>query len=86
MTGSGFLDALAADGPAADRAGTMDLYGWLIGGWGIDVTRFLKIRFAGAARPRGTRTAWQGRTGVSVSSSSPSAPGKPTPTAPAGYL
>ena len=27
MTGSPFLDALGADGPAADRAGKMDLYG-----------------------------------------------------------
>jgi hypothetical protein len=39
MTAS-FLDALGADGPAADRAGKMDLYGWLIGAWALDVTRY----------------------------------------------
>jgi hypothetical protein len=36
-----FLDCLHADGPSADRAGNMDLYGWLIGSWDLDVTRFL---------------------------------------------
>jgi hypothetical protein len=36
-----FLDCLHATGPSADRAGNMDLYGWLIGSWGLDVTRFL---------------------------------------------
>ena len=41
MTFSAFLDALGADGPAADRAGKMDLYGGLIGSWDLDVTRFL---------------------------------------------
>src|SRR6202022_2332668 len=41
MIASRFLDTLAADGPAADRAGKMDLYGWLIGSWDLDVTRFL---------------------------------------------
>ena len=40
MTAS-FLAALSADGPAADRTGKMDLYGWLIGAWDLDVTRFL---------------------------------------------
>jgi len=35
-----FLDALHANGPSADRAGKMDLYGWLIGSWDLDVTRF----------------------------------------------
>jgi hypothetical protein len=34
-------DALAADGASADRAAKMDLYGWLIGSWDLDVTRFL---------------------------------------------
>ena len=38
---SAFLDCLGADGPSADRAGNMDLYGWLIGSWALDVTRFL---------------------------------------------
>jgi hypothetical protein len=41
MMESRFADALAAEGPAADRAGRMDLYGWLIGSWDLDVTRFL---------------------------------------------
>jgi len=36
-----FAEALAAAGPAADRAGMMDLYGWLIGAWDLDVTEFL---------------------------------------------
>jgi len=31
-----FLDALHADGPAADRADPMALYGWLIGDWEMD--------------------------------------------------
>jgi hypothetical protein len=33
MTASPFLDALGADGPAADRAGKMELYGRFIGSW-----------------------------------------------------
>ena len=37
-----FLDALGADGPAGDRGANMDLYGWLIGSWRLDVTRFLE--------------------------------------------
>src|SRR6185437_14469750 len=41
MTPSGFLDALHAEGPAADREGKMDLYGWLVGSWELDVTRYL---------------------------------------------
>jgi hypothetical protein len=36
-----FLDCLHAGGPSADRAGNMDLYGWLVGSWDLDVTRFL---------------------------------------------
>ncbi len=40
MTTSPFLDALGADGPAADRAGKMELYGWLVGSWDLDVTQF----------------------------------------------
>jgi hypothetical protein len=39
MTNS-FLDALGASGPAADRAGKMELYGWLVGSWDLDVTQF----------------------------------------------
>ena len=34
-----FLDALGADGPAADRTGKMDLYGRFIGSWDLDVTQ-----------------------------------------------
>lgn len=36
-----FVESLAAAGPAADRAGKMDLYGWLIGAWDLDVTELL---------------------------------------------
>lgn len=39
---SAIRDALHADGPAADRAGRVDLYGWLVGSWEIDVTEFLE--------------------------------------------
>ena len=39
MTGSPFLDALGADGPAADRAGKMALYGRFVGSWDLDVTQ-----------------------------------------------
>ena len=37
---SAFLDALGAEGPAADRAGKMDLYGRFIGSWDLDVRQF----------------------------------------------
>jgi hypothetical protein len=40
-TSFAFLDCLSAGGPSADRAGNMDLYGWLVGSWDLDVTRFL---------------------------------------------
>ena len=39
MTASPFLDALGAGGPAADRAGKMDLYGRFVGSWDFDVTQ-----------------------------------------------
>lgn len=39
MTAS-FLAALSADGPARELREKMDLYGWLIGAWELDVTRF----------------------------------------------
>jgi hypothetical protein len=39
-----FLDALGADGPAADRAGKMDLYGRLIGSWDLDVMHIAEDR------------------------------------------
>lgn len=38
---SSLADALQAEGPAADRVGKMDLYGWLVGSWELDVTGFL---------------------------------------------
>ncbi len=38
MTVRRFPDALRADGPAADRAEPMGLYGWLIGSWRFDAT------------------------------------------------
>ncbi len=37
---SAFLDALGADGPSADRAGRMDLYGRFVGSWDLDVRQF----------------------------------------------
>ncbi|SRR5258708_15167418 len=49
MTTSAFLDALGADGPAADRTGKMDLYGWLVGSWDLDVTH---VREDGVRRQR----------------------------------
>ena len=49
MTGSTFLDALGADGPSAERTGKMDLYGWLIGSWELDIVRYLSD---GATRRR----------------------------------
>lgn len=33
---SAFIDTLLSPGPAADRAGKMKLYGWLIGDWQFD--------------------------------------------------
>ena len=36
-----FHDALSAAGAAADRADNMDLYGWLIGAWDLDVVRYM---------------------------------------------
>jgi hypothetical protein len=41
MSQRSFLEALAANGPAADRAGEMNLYGWLIGRWTMDSTMHL---------------------------------------------
>ena len=40
QSGEAFLDALGAAGPAEDRGGNMDLYGWLIGSWDLDVVRY----------------------------------------------
>lgn len=36
-----FRGALIANGPAADGGSHMDLYGWLIGAWDIDVVRYM---------------------------------------------
>ena len=38
---STFLTALGSEGPPADRAKEMDLYGWLIGSWEMDTVRHL---------------------------------------------
>ena len=46
---SPFLEALGADGPSADRAGKMDLYGRFVGSWDLDVTQ---IAEDGRARRR----------------------------------
>src|SRR5215470_6417731 len=35
---SGFMKALHSQGPAADRARQLELYGWLIGDWVMDAT------------------------------------------------
>jgi hypothetical protein len=41
MTISPFLTALSSEGPPADRAKDMDLYGWLIGSWDMDTVHYL---------------------------------------------
>jgi hypothetical protein len=38
---SAFLDSLKASNAAADRGSNMDLYGWLVGSWTLDVTGYL---------------------------------------------
>jgi hypothetical protein len=35
-----FLRALGAGGPSSDRGTNMDLYGWLVGSWDLEVTRY----------------------------------------------
>lgn len=49
MTASPFLEALGAGGPAADRAGKMDLYGRFVGSWDLDV---MLLRDDGSKRQR----------------------------------
>jgi hypothetical protein len=49
MSASAFLDALGADGPAADRAGKMEQYGRFVGSWQLDV---LQIAEDGSQRRR----------------------------------
>ena len=41
ITISPFLTALGSEGPPADRAKDMDLYGWLIGSWDMDTIHYL---------------------------------------------
>jgi hypothetical protein len=53
MSASAFLDALGSDGPAADRAGKMALYGQFVGSWTLDVTQF-----ADDGTPRRRRGEW----------------------------
>ena len=64
MTTSRFLEALGADGPSADRAGKMDLYGRFVGSWDLDVTQF---REDGVRRQR--KGEWHFGCGVSRSRS-----------------
>jgi hypothetical protein len=51
------IEALAADGPATDLTGKMELYGRLIDSWDLDVSRFLND---GSKRRRQRyRSAWK---------------------------
>jgi hypothetical protein len=49
------MDALAAADPAADRAGKMDLYGWLIGSWDLHA-RIHSLARRNVARQRRNRS------------------------------
>jgi len=63
-----FADALLADGPAADRADAMGLYGQFVGRWEMDVRRFMddgrvlpgagEIHFAWALEGRAVQDVW----------------------------
>ena len=63
-----FIDALASNGPAADRADKMKLYGWLIGRWTMDATMHLddcnrhrgsgEIYFGWALQGRAIQDVW----------------------------
>jgi hypothetical protein len=65
---SSFRDALRADGPAADRADKMGLYGWLVGDWIMDAvvhaddgsrhTGQGEIHFAWALEGRAIQDVW----------------------------
>jgi hypothetical protein len=65
---SSFRDALRADGPAADRADKMGLYGWLVGNWTMDAvvhaddgsrhTGQGEIHFAWALEGRAIQDVW----------------------------
>jgi hypothetical protein len=68
MIAQSFIDALASDGPAADRADKMKLYGWLIGRWTMDATVHLddgsrqqgcgEIYFGWALQGRAIQDVW----------------------------
>jgi hypothetical protein len=68
MIARSFTDALASDGPAADRADKMKLYGWLIGRWTMDATVHLddgslhrgsgEIYFGWALQGRAIQDVW----------------------------
>jgi hypothetical protein len=68
MLAGSFVDALTSDGPAADRPGKMQLYGWLIGRWTMDATVYLddgnrhqgngEIYFAWALEGRAIQDVW----------------------------
>jgi hypothetical protein len=63
-----FIDALCSDGPAADRADKLGLYGWLIGDWDMDAvvhaddgtthTGRGEIHFAWALEGRAIQDVW----------------------------
>jgi hypothetical protein len=67
MTNS-LTELLLADGPAADRADKMGLYGWLIGAWEMDAVTYSddgqrhtgrgQIRFAWALEGRAIQDVW----------------------------
>ena len=57
---SAFLDALGADGPSADRAGKMDLYGRFVGSWDLDVRQFSKDGTAERRRTGDNSFLWRG--------------------------
>ncbi len=68
MIAQSLTDALASDGPAADRADKMKLYGWLIGRWTMDATLHLddgsrhdgagEIYFGWALQGRAIQDVW----------------------------
>jgi hypothetical protein len=68
MIARSFTDALVNDGPAADRADKMKLYGWLIGSWTMDATVHLddgsrhqgagEIYFGWALQGRAIQDVW----------------------------
>jgi hypothetical protein len=58
---SAFLDALGADGPSADRAGKMDLYGRFVGSWDLMSGNFPKTAGSCAAPANGILAGrWRG--------------------------